>query len=144
MSRIDRALNPDLYQDSAPDRPAPAPDSAAAAAAAVRIPSAVGPDVLFVPAHLQHPPPDAPPGSRAETVFELLGTPDGAVPVAFTTLDLLVDRLGPAQPWAAVPAEELVRVMDRLGIGPVHLDPAVDPRARRWTAADLSEYQGMV
>ena len=91
---------------------------------------------LYVPAHPQH---SADAAEQDEIVFELLAGPDDdPVPVAFSSLDLLVERLGQYQPWAAVRAEAFLSLMDRLGSAPVHLDPPTDPGARRWTAADLA------
>ncbi|TDU04242.1 hypothetical protein EDD99_2698 [Streptomyces sp. 846.5] len=119
MSRIDRALNPGSYFGFAENA------------------------VLVVPAHLQHPLPDAAEAAKAETVFELLEGAQGPVPVGFTSIDLLVQRLGPAQPWAAVPARQYTALMDRLGLGPVVIDPSTDPSARRWTPADLDQYERM-
>ena len=130
MSRIDRALNPDLYIPALPDSPQIAP-----------VPQHDESAVLFVPAHPQRPIAGASPTSRPEAVFELLSGPEGPVPVAFTSLDLLVERLGGMQPWAAVSARQFVRLMTSLGIGPVHLDPQIDPLARRWSKADLDSYR---
>ncbi|MEY9935927.1 SAV_915 family protein [Streptacidiphilus sp. MAP5-3] len=86
---------------------------------------------LFVPTH----------PSDDQMVFELLGSPEGPVPVAFTSLDLLIERLGTAQPWAAVRAERFITLMDRLGAPPVRLDPPVVPDARRWMADDVLAYE---
>ena len=119
MSRIDRALNPGAYQQLAENA------------------------LLIVPAHLQHPSSGAAEGALPETVFELLKGPTGAVPVAFTSIELLVERLGAAQPWAAVSARQFTALMDRLGLGPVFLDPQADRSARRWMPADLWQYEGM-
>lgn len=91
---------------------------------------------LYVPAHPQH---SADAAGQDEIVFELLAGPDGdPVPVAFSSLDLLVKRLGHYQPWAAVRAEAFFLLMDHLGATPVHLDPPTDRDARRWTATDLA------
>lgn len=95
--------------------------------------------MLIVPAHLQY----SVEGALPETVFELLKGPTSAVPVAFTSVDLLVERLGATQPWAAVSARQYTALMDRLGLGPVHLDPQTNRSARRWAPADLRQYEGM-
>lgn len=86
---------------------------------------------LYVPTH----------PSDDQLVFELLDSPEGAVPVAFTSLDLLIERLGSAQPWAAVRAERFTALMDRLGAPPVRLDPQMMPDARRWMVADVVAYE---
>ena len=119
MSRIDRALNPGHYDEV----PAPSADT-----------------VLCVPAHPQYPLPERP-DFQPQIVFELLEGPTGPVPVAFTSPQLLRERLGEAQPWVAASAEWFVGLMRRTGLGTVHLDPQTDPLARRWTAADLTEYR---
>lgn len=87
---------------------------------------------LYVPAHPRD----------EQVVIELLEGPEGAVPVAFTSLETLVERLGSAQPWAAVRAEPFLTLMDRLGATPVRIDPPVSPKARRWSTADLTAYAG--
>ncbi|MBY8886646.1 hypothetical protein K7472_17495 [Streptomyces sp. PTM05] len=95
--------------------------------------------LLFVPAHPQR----SADGSVAtgHVVFELLEGPEGPVPVGFTELGLLTERLGSAQPWAAARAPEFVALMRRAGLGPVHLDPDIAPHARRWTEKDLDQYR---
>ncbi|WP_152626816.1 hypothetical protein [Streptacidiphilus carbonis] len=119
MSRVDRALNPGGYDGAS----APPADT-----------------VLCVPAHPQYPLPERT-DLRPQIVFELLDGPAGPVPVAFSSPRVLKERLGEAQPWVAASAEWFVGLMRRSGLGAVHLDPRTDPRARRWTAADLAEYR---
>ena len=82
---------------------------------------------VYVPAHPQD----------QHLVHELYGSPGGPVAVAFSTLELLVARLGPAQPWISVPAGEFITLMHRLGAEPVRLDPEIAPDAPRWAATDL-------
>ncbi|MCA1221140.1 SAV_915 family protein [Streptomyces sp. 8L] len=93
---------------------------------------------VFVPAH-----PRLPQSGPPIVDFELLAHTGGsAVPVAFTTLKLLVDALGDAQPWIAVALGAYAEAMRDAGLPSVRLDPAVDAAARGWRPQDLIDTYG--
>jgi hypothetical protein len=93
---------------------------------------------VFAPAH-----PRYPQGGRPVVDFELLAHTAGRpVPVAFTTLDLLVAALGDAQPWIAVALGPYAEAMRDAGLPSVRLDPAVDGTARGWRPQDLIDAYG--
>ncbi|WP_327068642.1 hypothetical protein OG500_23105 [Kitasatospora sp. NBC_01250] len=80
---------------------------------------------------------------RRELLYEVRRYPDGrqVLPV-FSTLELLVAALGPAQPWAQAPLRAVRAVMAAAGVTEVELDPVVAEGAWRWNEADLARYQG--
>lgn len=62
--------------------------------------------------------------------------------IAFTSLDRLVEALGPAQPWAAYHLGPFTELMHRAGLDPVHLDPALEPGFRIWQPEDVERFVG--
>jgi hypothetical protein len=91
---------------------------------------------VFVPAHPLYP--DSGPPLIA---FELLRHPSGpAIPVAFTTLEKLVDALGSAQPWINSSVGPFVEAMRDAGLPKVHLDPVIAPGSGNWRIEDIEAY----
>lgn len=80
---------------------------------------------------------------RRELLYEVRDCPDGTrvLPV-FTSLDRLVEELGPAQPWAQSPLRAVRALMGAAGVTRVELDPALAGSAWRWTLEDLEQYVG--
>ena len=74
-------------------------------------------------------------GGRKDVAFELRQLPTGEqAAIAFTTLRRLVDALGKAQPWLAMPLGRLREVVGSSGIARVAVDPVVPAGAWRWTS----------
>jgi hypothetical protein len=93
---------------------------------------------VFVPAHPRYP---ADPTARPRIAFELLSGPDGGpVPVAFTNATKLVEALGDAQPWVAIPVRRYVELMRDNGFGHTHLDPKVAAGSRTWSYEAVNAY----
>ena len=94
------------------------------------------PDIVITPAH---------PASRdgqPDIVFELReGTGSAAVLPVFSTVQRLVQALGGAQPWVALPLQRLRELAERGGVHLVLLDPEVEPGAWRWQASDLERFE---
>lgn len=92
-------------------------------------------DVVFVPAH-----PRVKDG-RKDVVFEVRVLESGeAAGVAFTSTKHLVEALGPAQPWVAMPLKRLRELMGAAGVGDVVVNPSVPQDAVRWQPADIQEF----
>lgn len=84
--------------------------------------------IVYVPAH-----PDLREGQR-NVMFETRTVADGSqVGVAFSTQDLLVAALGPAQPWVALNMGNLQAVLGTAGLTTILLDPQIDESVRWWT-----------
>ena len=84
-------------------------------------------EIVYVPAH----PVDA--GRGKDVAFETRRTDGGAqVAVAFSSVARLVESLGDAQPWLAMPLGRLRQVMGSSGVAEVAIDPAVPAGAWRW------------
>jgi hypothetical protein len=95
-------------------------------------PGAQLPELVVVPAH------PALAGEEQDVVFEVRQTDTGlnVLPV-FTSVRRLVETLGHAQPWVAMP---LIRVRELAAAGGIHevvLDPSAGPGAWRWQYQDL-------
>jgi hypothetical protein len=77
--------------------------------------------------------------------FEVRALSDGtrALPV-FTTLDRLVEALGPAQPWALLPLRAVRALMGLAEIPQVLVDPSLGADVWRWTEDDLIDLAGAV
>jgi hypothetical protein len=92
-------------------------------------------DVVYVAAH-----PRLKDGLK-DVVFEARmmesGKPAG---IAFTSIQHLVEALGHAQPWVAMPLGRFRSVMAAGGIADVALDPKVPQEAVRWQPEDLKEF----
>lgn len=73
-----------------------------------------------------------------QIMYEARDRADGvrAMP-AFTTLDRLVEQLGPAQPWAQLPLASLRALLGEAGVTQVDIDPVVDAAAVRWDTDSL-------
>jgi hypothetical protein len=118
-----------------------APDSAPPGAwqvgdAAVREPLEF-PEIVIAPAH---------PGmdSRSQQiVFELRESANSAavLPV-FSSVRRLVEALGRAQPWVALPLTRIRELAAAGGIHTVMLDPEVQLAAWRWRYDDLENLPG--
>ena len=76
-------------------------------------------------------------------VFEVRQRADGvrALPV-FGSVRRLVEALGPAQPWVALPLVRARELMGTAGVGLVVLDPVAGPGAWRWRPEDLQALAG--
>jgi len=88
------------------------------------------PDLVIAPAH--------PANENTEIVFEVrpgAGGPD-VLPV-FSSVRKLVETLGPAQPWVALPLVKARELAAAGGIGEVVLDPVVPAGVWRWHYSDL-------
>jgi hypothetical protein len=91
------------------------------------------PDIVYVPAH-PGPGPD-----HGVVRFETRCLPSGeAVGVAFRSQSALVEALGPAQPWMALPLSRLEVIFGAAGITRTLIDPPVDESAAWWTAERIS------
>ncbi len=89
-------------------------------------------EIVYVPAH---PDPRAGhDGVRFETRLGAAGAPVG---VAFTSLDKLVETLGGAQPWIAVPLSRLRLIFGAAGVAQIALDPVPGAELPRWGVDDL-------
>jgi hypothetical protein len=88
------------------------------------------PDIVIAPAH--------PDNGSTEIVFEVRQAANGmdVVPV-FSSIRHLVDTLGPAQPWVALPLIKMRELAAAGGFRQVVLDPVVQPGAWRWRYSDL-------
>jgi hypothetical protein len=95
--------------------------------------------VVFVPAHAEVY------QGRKEPAFEVRERPDGGrdLPV-FTSLERLVQALGPYQPWVALPLAEVRDRMVTAGIDRLTLDPAGSPGMWRWGLEDLQALHGQI
>lgn len=58
------------------------------------------------------------------TVVDRSGT-EHLVALAFSTVAVLVERMGEEQPWVAIPADALEAALNGSGVEAVLLDPAV-------------------
>jgi hypothetical protein len=94
------------------------------------------PDIVVAPAH-----PDIREGGK-DVVFEVRNGADGGqvLPV-FSTVRLLVEVLGPAQPWVALPLESARALAASRGVDRVVLDPVAEPGAWRWHPEDLDTWR---
>ncbi|RKS72657.1 type III secretion system (T3SS) SseB-like protein [Motilibacter peucedani] len=95
---------------------------------------AVPDGLLLVPAH-----PGEPGRVRIEPRLDGTGA---AVLVAFTSTARLVEALGPAQPWVAVPGDRLPELARAAGLRGVLVDPVVPPGSPGWTEDDLERLGG--
>ncbi|MEV0279103.1 SAV_915 family protein [Streptomyces sp. NPDC050610] len=92
---------------------------------------------VFVPAHPRYPEG----GGKPDIAVELLRHAAGAaVPVAFSTLDKLVEALGPAQPWISVSIGSFAEAMRDAKLAKVRLDPAIPSGTVHWRPEDLETY----
>ncbi|HEX5402297.1 MAG TPA: SAV_915 family protein [Pseudonocardiaceae bacterium] len=93
--------------------------------------------LLFVPACPVHEPGLAPYG------IEVRRLADGRYECsAFSTLDRLTAAMGSYQPWVGLAAGDLVRYLDRLGVGSLYVDPELPDEAWRWQPAQVAELAG--
>jgi hypothetical protein len=90
------------------------------------------PELVVAPAH-----PAAGDG-RSEVMFEVRQGRGGArvLPV-FSTVRRLVEALGSAQPWVALPLQRAREIAGASGVNQVLLDPVAEPGAWRWQPGDL-------
>jgi hypothetical protein len=92
-------------------------------------------DLVFVAAH-----PRVKDG-RKDVVFEARTLESGkAAGIAFTSIQRLVDALGQAQPWVAMPLGRFRELMGAAGVEDVALDPKVPQDAMRWQHQDVDEF----
>jgi hypothetical protein len=93
--------------------------------------------IVIAPAH-----PALEDGER-DIVFELRESAgDVTVLPVFTSVPRLVDALGHAQPWVALPLHKLRQLAAASGVRTVVLDPDVQPGAWRWGYDDLDQLPG--
>jgi hypothetical protein len=91
--------------------------------------SVVDASVVFVPAR----PLTA--NGRKDVAFEIRQLESGEqAAIAFTSMARLVNALGNAQPWLAMPLGRLRELVGSRGIVQVAVDPVVPAKAWRWTA----------
>ncbi|WP_269853454.1 hypothetical protein [Streptomyces sp. RPT161] len=93
--------------------------------------------VVFIPAHPRYPDGEGQPRIAVELLEHSGTTP---VPVAFTSLEKLVEALGPAQLWIASSIGPFAEAMRDAGLPKVRLDPAVTPGTVTWRAEELEAY----
>jgi hypothetical protein len=93
--------------------------------------------IVIAPAHpaIEH--------EERDIVFELRESADGApvLPV-FSSVPRLVEALGHAQPWVALPLYTVRELAGARGVHAVLLDPDVQPGAWRWDYDDLDRLPG--
>ena len=93
--------------------------------------------VVIAPAH-----PALEDGER-DIVFELRESAgDATVLPVFTSVPRLVEALGHAQPWVALPLHTVRQLAAASGVRTVLLDPDVQPGAWRWGYDDLDRLPG--
>jgi hypothetical protein len=97
------------------------------------------PEFVYAPAHPVRG------DGEAKIEFEVRAMADGTrvLPV-FSSVDALVEALGPMQPWALLPMRAARAVMGVAGVPEVVLDPPVAPDAWRWSEQDLADYAEMI
>jgi hypothetical protein len=93
--------------------------------------------IVIAPAH-----PALEDGER-DIVFELRESAGAAtvLPV-FSSVPRLVEALGHAQPWVALPLHKVRQLAAASGVRTVLLDPDVQPGAWRWGYDDLDRLPG--
>lgn len=93
------------------------------------------PELVIVPAH---------PVRGGDVEFETrqeLPSRTIVLPV-FSTVGRLVQTLGPAQPWVAMPLVSVRELAGSAGLREVRLDPSAAPGAWRWDDQDLARLEG--
>lgn len=81
------------------------------------------PPVLYLPMR------ESAPG---EHVAEIRETPDGRkMLIAYTALDRLLERCGPAQPWILMQSEEVVTIREKQPFDAVSFDPYFTEQYRK-------------
>lgn len=92
-------------------------------------------DVVFVPAHPRVK------DAASDVVFEVRVLEDGrAAGIAFTSTRELVEALGEAQPWVAIPLGRFRTLMGSAGVAEVVINPRVPQDALRWKPDDIQEF----
>jgi hypothetical protein len=96
------------------------------------------PEIVIAPARQ-----DVRPGHDGDVIFEVREISDGgrALPV-FTSVERLVQTLGPDQPWVALPLRNIQAIMGGAGVDRVLIDPLAQPGAWRWQPSDLQALIG--
>jgi hypothetical protein len=93
--------------------------------------------IVIAPAHpaIEH--------DERDIVFEVRESSGGApvLPV-FSSVPRLVEALGHAQPWVALPLYTVRELAGARGVHTVLLDPDVQPGAWRWDYDDLDRLPG--
>ncbi|HEV2377919.1 MAG TPA: SAV_915 family protein [Streptosporangiaceae bacterium] len=90
----------------------------------------VVPDIVIAPAH--------PANKSSQIVFEVRpGAAGTDVLPVFSSVRQLVETLGPAQPWVALPLRKARELAAAGGIQQVVLDPVAPPGTWRWGYSDL-------
>lgn len=84
--------------------------------------------MVAVPAH---------PGAGDQLILEARRLDDDLVLPLFSSVRLLAEGLGQAQPWAIMPLPHVIQYAAAGGIGKLVLDPEVTDDAWRWEPADL-------
>ncbi len=95
------------------------------------------PDVVFAPAR-----PDIRPDHHGEVIFEVRQGSDGglAMPV-YSSVDRLTAALGHAQPWVALPLQNIRTIMGSAGVHRVVVDAGVQPGTWQWQQSDVNELE---
>jgi hypothetical protein len=96
------------------------------------------PEYVIVPAH------PLPPGEEGDLVFETRQDQASGVTVlpVFSTVPRLVQALGHAQPWVAMPLVSIREQAGSAGVREVRLDPSAAPGAWRWDKEELARLEG--
>jgi hypothetical protein len=92
-------------------------------------------DLVFVPAHPRVK------AAGSDVVFEVRVLESGkAAGIAFTSMRELVEALGEAQPWVAIPIGRFRELMGGAGVGDIVINPSVPQDAVRWKPDDVQEF----
>ena len=87
--------------------------------------------LVAVPAH-PGPEPD-------ELVLEARHQPEGVILPVFSSVRLLVDRLGDSQPWAVMPLGKAGDMAAAAQVDEIALDPEITADAWRWQPFESSD-----
>jgi hypothetical protein len=92
-------------------------------------------DLVYVPAHPRVK------DAGSDIVFEVRALESGkAAGIAFTSTQELVEWLGEAQPWVAIPLGRFRKLMGGAGVADVVINPSVPRDAMRWKPDDIQEF----
>jgi hypothetical protein len=64
--------------------------------------------------------------------------------LAFTSPQVLAERLGGCQPWIGLPMSALADLLRAYGVAHVAIDPVLDDDVWRWSARDLADATELV
>ena len=81
---------------------------------------------------------------QRDVAIELCALQTGdSASMAFTSIEELVNALGPMQPWIALSLRQLRNVLGLAGVTHVAVDPVVPADAQRWSTDDMKRLIGM-